>query len=87
MRINYPNLDDFQHLHISEIERMEEEAIGREMREEELLMREPRPDAVHRKKFRCPGCDKPLGHGPAEGINGKAYHPQCAEEFKSKEEK
>ena len=31
----------------------------------------------HREAHRCGGCDHPLGYGPAEGIDGKAWHPGC----------
>ena len=36
------------------------------------------PDAKHARKFRCRGCDLPLGLGPADGIDDGVYHPYCA---------
>ena len=38
-----------------------------------------KPSAEHLEEFICAGCKAPLGLGIAHGVNGKSYHPGCAE--------
>ncbi len=36
----------------------------------------------HAQRFACHGCGLALGFGPADGLNGQAYHPVCQERAK-----
>ena len=37
------------------------------------------PSPEHMEKFVCSGCGNPLFFGIADGIEGKSYHPGCAD--------
>ena len=52
-------------------------------RRERMMTTEP-PDEAHAIRFTCGGCHFPLGLGPADGIDGKAWHLHCAAEERAR---